>query len=153
MSSPSRAPAHIAWLGYGGLVPFVATALGALLDPAHRLFWQLALLAYGAVILSFVGALHWALAMQEEDTPAARASFVWSVVPALAGWVALLLPMLLVQGRVLAALVLIAAFGVHYWQDKRLARRRALPAWYLPLRLQLSSVACLCLATVPYALA
>lgn len=61
--------------------------------------------------------------------------------------------MLLVQGRVLAALVLIAAFGAHYWQDKRLARRRTLPAWYLPLRLQLSSVACLCVATVPYALA
>jgi FtsH-binding integral membrane protein len=149
--SRAALPPRVAWLGYGGLLPFAAAALGTLFDDSHRLFWQHALLTYGALILGFVGALHWAYAMQEDDPTAAGTLYAWSVVPALAGWLALLLPMVTVQGFALAALVLIAAFVAHYAQDKRLARRRALPAWYLPLRLHLSSGACLCLAALPLA--
>jgi hypothetical protein len=144
-------PASVAWLGYGGLLPFALSAGGSLADPVHREAWQQALLAYGAVILSFVGALHWAFAMGAKAERQARPLYVWSVVPALAGWVALLLPLLLAQGTVLAALLLIIAFVAHYVQDKRLARLHPLPGWYLPLRLRLSSVACLCLAAIPYA--
>lgn len=152
MNQPDlRPPASVAWLGYGGLLPFAVTAIGTLLDPVHRLFWQHALLTYGAIILSFVGALHWAFAMAESDPVVARARFIWSVLPALAGWLALLLPMLAVQGFTLAAVALIVAFVAHYGQDRRLARRHAMPAWYLPLRLRLSSVACLCLCALPVA--
>ena len=61
---------------------------------------------------------------------------------ALLAWPALLAP------PPLAAFILIAGFVAHYLQDRRLARRHALPAWFLPLRLQLSSVACLSLATL-----
>lgn len=146
-----RLPVSVAWLGYGGLLPFALTAGGSLADPAHRDVWQLALLAYGAVILSFVGALHWAFAMGANEDHQARPLYVWSVVPALAAWVALLLPLLLAQGTVLAAFLMIVGFVTHYVQDKRLARRYPLPGWYLPLRLRLSSVACLCLTAIPYA--
>lgn len=149
-ASPDR-PVVVTWLGYGGLLPFALTALGALLDTTHRLIWQQALLTYGAIILSFVGALHWAFAMSDSDALHARGRFAWSVVPALAGWIALLLPMVWTRGLPLAAVVLIAAFVLHYAQDRRLARRRALPGWYLPLRLRLSSVACLCLAALAIA--
>ncbi len=149
MNTPdSSRPVAVTWLGYGGLLPFALTALGVLLDAPHRLFWQQALLAYGAVILSFVGALHWGFAMAEHDPVDARGRFAWSVVPALAGWVALLLPMVWAQGYALAAVVLIAAFVAHYIQDRQLARQRTLLDWYLPLRLRLSSMACLCLATL-----
>ncbi|MCA3237695.1 MAG: DUF3429 domain-containing protein [Curvibacter sp.] len=141
-------PPLVAWLGYGGLLPFAAAALGALLDGTQRSVWQHALLSYGAIILSFVGALHWALAMREDDATAASRLYAWSVVPALAGWLALLLPLLFPQGMALAALVLIVAFAAHYGQDWRLARRMALPAWYLPLRLHLSSGAVLALAVL-----
>ncbi len=68
------------------------------------------------------------------------ARFAWSVVPALLAWPALLLPALS------ASLLLVAGFLAHYWQDRRLAGMAELPAWFLPLRLRLSSVACLCLA-------
>lgn len=148
--SPTRMPAYVAGLGYGGLLPFVATALGCLLDPNHRALWQQALLGYGAIILSFVGALHWAFAMASNDETSARPLYLWSVMPALAGWVALLLPLLLPRGEVLGAVLLIVALGAHYRQDWRLARLHPLPAWYLPLRLRLSSVGCLCLAAVAY---
>lgn len=142
-------PRTVALLGYGGLLPFAASALGLLLAPAYQAFWQTALLGYGAVILSFVGALHWAFAMQTEDPARASALYVWSVVPSLAGWVALLLPSLLAQeGMALAALLLIVAYGGHYLQDRQLARLQPLPGWYLPLRLRLSTGAVLALAVL-----
>ncbi len=148
MSRPVLPPL-VAWLGYGGLLPFAAAALGTLLDPTHRVLWQQALLGYGAVILSFVGALHWAFAMREDEA-AAGPLYLWSVVPALAGWAALLLPLLLTHGAVLGAVLLIGAFGAHYGQDRRLARRLTLPPWYLPLRLHLSIGASLGLAAIPF---
>ena len=92
---------------------------------------------YGAVILSFVGALHWGIAMSAPDLEAAlrRRAFAWSVVPALMAW-----PALLLEPRV-GSVILVAAFAIHYLQDRRLASQASLPGWYLPLRLRLSTVA------------
>ncbi|MCF8161125.1 MAG: DUF3429 domain-containing protein [Polaromonas sp.] len=141
----SHQPHSVTWLAYGGLIPFVALALaGALNVPYHALLPG-ALVAYGAVILSFVGALHWGFAMVH---PAAterpmHGLFLWSVLPSLIGWLALLVPT-----HAAAATLLIAGFLAHYRQDLRLARAITLPAWYLPLRLQLTVVACLCLASL-----
>jgi hypothetical protein len=142
-NAPSPA---VVWLGYGGLLPFVLLTLGVLLDPAHGSLWRDSQLAYGAVILSFVGALHWAFAMTLPDIDAGQrvVRFVWSVIPALLAWTALLLPPLL------AATLLIAGFVVHYLQDRRLDSISNLANWYLPMRLRLSSVACVCLAASGY---
>ena len=62
------------------------------------------------------------------------------MVPALVAWPAMMLE------PVLGAPLLMVGFVAHIWQDHRLAGRVALPAWYLPLRRQLSIVACVCLA-------
>ena len=64
---------------------------------------------------------------------------VWSVVPALIAWPALLL------APAGAAALLVFGFVAHYLLDRRLARRMAFPAWYLPLRLRLTTVASLSL--------
>ena len=144
-------PATVAWLGYGGLLPFVFLATAIFIDPDHAPLWGDALTAYGAIILSFVGALHWGLAMIlpvadtgtecAAFTPQRRnASFVWSVMPALIAWPALLL------APFMASLLLISGFVAHYWQDRRLAGWVSLPAWYLPLRLRLTAVGCCGLA-------
>ena len=134
---PPALPATVAWLGYGGLIPFVALAAAAALGIADAA----ALLAYGAVILSFVGALHWGFAMTLRELPSARrnTAFLWSVVPALLAWVALLLPTLP------AVVLLVAGFLAQYVRDLALSRAGTLPAWYLPLRLRLTVVACLSL--------
>ena len=146
-------PRIVAGLGYGGLLPFAGLAIaavGASLLGQDSRWWNAALLAYGAAILSFVGALHWGFAMTQLGlTDRQRASaFVWSVVPALVAWLALL--SLLGAPRVAAAL-LVMGFLAHYWRDVRLARAANLPAWYLPMRLRLTTVACLCLAAPPLA--
>ena len=41
-------PRTVAWLGYGGLIPFLALAPASLLDHHHGALWSDALVAYGA---------------------------------------------------------------------------------------------------------
>lgn len=138
---PAALPRTVAWLGYGGLLPFLVLTPASLLDHHHGAVWSDALYAYGAIILSFVGALHWGLAMSLPELSERQRSalFMWSVVPALIAWPAVLF------SPPLAAPLLIIGFIAHYLQDRRLARQATLPGWYLTLRLRLSSVACVCL--------
>ena len=133
-------PPIVNWLGYGGLLPFVALAVAAWVDGSNSL-WRNALLAYGAVILSFVGALHWGFAMSLSgiSTKQKTLSFVWSVVPALMAWIALLMT------SKYAIAMLVAGFLTHFWQDRRLVQVANLPVWYLPLRMRLTLVACIAL--------
>lgn len=140
-------PRTVAWLGYGGLLPFLALAPASLLDHHHDVVWSDALYAYGAIILSFIGALHWGLAMSlPELTERQRsACFAWSVVPALIAWPAVLF------SPTIAGPLLIIGFIAHYLQDRRLADQASLPGWYLPLRLRLSSVAVVCLLAGTFA--
>lgn len=133
----NRLPITVAWLGYGGLTPFLGLALLIYLDPAHGAIYRAALIAYGAVILSFVGALHWAFAMilPMLSVKQRASSYIWSVVPALSGWVSLLLPLLP------GSLLLMLLFALHYMLDRKLANQSNVPDWYLPLRLRLTTVA------------
>ncbi len=143
LTTAERRPERlVALLGYSGLVPFAGLATAVWIDPARATLWYGALTGYGAVILSFVGALHWGFAMTLDDLSAGERDrrFVWSVVPSLLAWAALLVP------PVAAALVLIAAFVTHVVEDHRLGRAGRLPPWYLPLRLRLTLIASACLA-------
>jgi hypothetical protein len=144
---PAARPRIVAWLGYGGLIPFVALALLACVDRERTLLWRASLRAYGAVILSFVGALHWGFAMMHgEMTPRQRdAAFAWSVAPALVAFLAL------VVNSALGDVLLVVGFAAHYGRDRGFAAAAPLPAWYLPLRLRLSVVAILCLAAGSFA--
>ncbi len=143
----SKLPRGVAWLGYGGLLPFLFLAPASLLAGHHAPMLSDALFAYGAIILSFVGALHWGFAMTLSGLSERQrtASFVWSVIPALLAWPAILLT------PPLSGLLLIPGFVAHYWQDRRLNATASLPAWYLPLRFRLTVVACLCLAAGSFA--
>ncbi len=156
---PAPLPAVVAWLGYGGLTPLLAPLLAIARDPHHDVLWQQAQLAYGAVILSFVGALHWGFAMALPGLGASAVTrrFLSSVMPALIAWLALLMAIL--GYGMSGSVVLILGFGAHHMQDRALARQATLPAWYLPLRTRLTLVACLSLAlgaalttTTPFAM-
>lgn len=116
-------------LGLAGLIPFWVPVLilALAIDPALRLDAQRALLGYGAVILAFLGAVHWGVALRMGEGADWR-RLGWSVLPSLIGWVALLLAP--VPGLVLLILGLGAAFVV----DVRAIHGAVLPGWYLPLR-------------------
>ncbi len=132
--SGQGAPSRLAWaLGLAGLLPFLAAAaLQWFSPPGWRMLAVSALLTYGAVIVSFLGGIHWGLAMRLTEPPAAR--LLWGVVPSLLGWLAILLDS--PWGHAVLALSLVACFLV----DRGTYRALGLSAW-LPLRALLTTVA------------
>lgn len=121
-------------LGYGGLLPFaLLTAALWALEPGHRLH-SLALtglLAYGAVILSFLGAVHWGFVLSR---PSARAPLLLAlgVVPSLVGAVTLAM-------RPETALVTqMIAFGAVWLYEHRVVGVEVLGKPYLDLRRMLT---------------
>ena len=131
----------VAVLGYGGLLPFIGLVAAHLMQPPVSAPWSQWLLAYGAVILSFVGALHWGFAMTIErlGLKGRAQRFAWSVVPALIGFTALVL------STPLGLSLLVVGFALAYWQDTVLCNRVSIAAWYPRLRMRLSLVASVCL--------
>ena len=123
-------------------MPFILTALGTVVDPIDQYQARSSLYLYGAVILSFVGALHWGFAMTVStlNDKQKNALYVWSVVPSLLAWFAFFLP------TMVTGLILIAGFLAHYARDKSATVLCQLPSWYLPLRFRLTLVASVCLA-------
>ena len=130
-------------LGYAGLTPFVGGALGIWIIPAGwRAFVLSSLLDYAAVILAFMGAIHWGLAMRAEaKDERAQIQLALSVIPPLLGWLAiapgvpigLALPMLLL------------AFVGLYLADLRAVRLGLAPRWYTRLRTPLTLIVALSL--------
>ena len=90
-STPARIPAAALIPGLLGVLPFwglaLSTQLPSGLDPLLAL---MALIMYGAIILSFVGALWWGMAVHAPATAPRAAMFIWSVVPALIGWASIM---------------------------------------------------------------
>ena len=130
-------------LGFAGLIPFVTFSIGTwitlpLVTDSHYI-----LVTYAALILSFMGAIHWGLAMAENNSKR-NLQLALSVLPALLGWLALLLPLL--QGYV----VLIACFIFLYLADRQAIKTYSLAEGYLPLRAVLTAIVviCLCMASL-----
>jgi hypothetical protein len=116
------------------LIPFVALVLALwTLSPDQRGVFAMALLAYGATITSFLGAIHWGLLMRD-GTEAPPALLLWGVVPSLVAWVALLLSP--ANGLLLLAVLLGACFAV----DRTVYPRYRVQGW-LPMRLVLTCIA------------
>ncbi len=114
------------FLGYAGLIPFVVLALDLLVTgyfpaPLARLW----LLAYGAVILSFLGGIVWGRCLQE---PEAGVSMIVSILISLIGWGAILL--LGPEAFWLLSAGFVAALA---WD-----LRSDLPPWFRRLRIHLS---------------
>lgn len=143
-------------LGLAGLIPFVGLAgltwllpgteqPGALLAQAPT-----ALATYAALIVSFLGGLHWGaiwLKLAEQTTPEVPMPAVgWGVMPSLLAWPGLFLPVAWSLWWMGALLLLC------YVVDRKLFPLLGLQRW-LRLRLWLSSVAALSCFVAAMALA
>jgi hypothetical protein len=128
-SMRTELPPWMATLGYAGLVPFAACAVLLLAVPEAglRSLVERALLGYGAVILSFLGGVHWGLALRGDPGRGPRMLAI-GVVPSLVGWVALLAPF------ETAAAIQVGAFGAFWLYEHRVLGPSVLPAAYLALR-------------------
>ena len=140
-SQNASSPDIPSFLGWAGLTPFGLAALGAHSGiDALVLYSFVGGTAYGAVILSFLGAVHWGLAMQGN-----RSSYwyLWSITPALFGFASLLI--FNVETRIV---VMIPLFGLAWSVDRQAANLGLIPNWYMRLRNKLTAGAMISLAAM-----
>lgn len=119
------------WLGYAGLLPFICLPLGhwlGILNPAAALP---AFLQYSAVILSFLGGVHWTFGtyLGRDNRQTAIA-----MLPSIIAWLALVL-----LSPTLALVVLPLAYLALLVYDFKVLQDA--PGGYLALRTQLTLVA------------
>lgn len=145
-------PATAQWLGYLGLIPFIGQALAAVLGPSgdDSLASHAAhgIVTYGAAILSFLGGITWGLTVSNARIAGTQGSreLMYSMLPALGAWAALLLP------TTLALWFLALGFAFAFAHDYRTAALHGLPAWFMRLRLHLSLGAVLAVTTTAVSL-
>ena len=133
----NRMPPEAKLLGAGGVIPLLA---GAVMVSAVREPFGIPLiypvLVYAAMILSFLGGIHWgfalaALARKGVELKAPRLLGL-SVLPALAAWVAALLP------PAYAAPFLAVGFAAVLLLDRKSDQLGYAPSWWMPLRFRLT---------------
>ncbi len=112
-------------IGYCGLIPFIGLSIWYAMtpDPQQARFVLSAFMAYAAIILSFVGAIHWGRSLHEPHMVRSNLLQIITIIPTLLGWVALLLPpqmglMVLVVGFILIYLFDRIQYRELYWMQK-----------------------------------
>ena len=129
MSTP---PAALC-LGFAGAIPFLSLAAMSISAPAYMDIIVKAQCAYGATILSFLGAIHWGFALAEDSGLTLNWSTLgYSVTPSLVAAVALLL-------KPTYGLMTLSV-GLLYALASDLATA-GFPLWYYALRKSLSMLA------------
>lgn len=122
-----------------GFVPFAALTLAMFLpNGAQILGLQMAALApvalgaYAAIILSFLGGIRWGVAIANDPDEAISRTLVYSVAPSLWGWAAFFAP-----APVNFLMFAIGFLAMGRW-DLALVQEGAAPAWFGKLRLILT---------------
>ena len=118
-----------------GALPFIAAAILALTNAGDVRGFQAdqIAVAYGAVILSFLGGIRWGDAVAKD----AAATLFVSVLPSLAGFAALLV------NNFNGAVILIAGFAALAIWD--FIAPGTLPNWFIRLRMLVSAIVIACL--------
>ncbi|MBU3630436.1 DUF3429 family protein [Polynucleobacter sp. AP-Melu-500A-A1] len=144
-------PPLVRKLAYAGLIPFVGLALLVQLAPTPINYLSAESLAgYGAVITSFMGALHWGANLHTlgkvppGDRWEDRNAWIWGVIPALVAWLAL--NIYIPVGLLILASTLIIQRNIdqstyQYYFSSDEAR-----AAFMTMRTRLTYVAAACLA-------
>ena len=142
-------------LGYSGTIPFISLAVILLLDASYippassdlaaSALAESALHLYGAIILSFLGGLHWGrIACNPDIKPSDKWFLIYSVLPSLIGWSSYLLADIWQD----TALMLIAGFIISYVIDIRFIKLGAWQSWMKPLRTNLTLIVCFSLTVL-----
>jgi hypothetical protein len=139
------------FISIAGLVPFLALGATVLLSPLEAQTAIEVLVCYGAVILSFLGAVHWGFALRDTAHPvngvplapavlgAERQLLMFGVIPAIIAWVALTV-MLHFNAPSFALFLLLAGFFITIVVETIGRGRGVVAANYLALRWGVSVV-------------
>lgn len=131
-----KSPKPALFLGFAGLIPFVAPTLLMAATESYCPMLAYAQLAYGASIVSFLGGARWGFALPE-SSPAKPdwINLANSVVPSLLAWMS----MLMSDSIAPAATMIIMALGISLHYD--LSLLPTYPSWFKALRSVLTVVA------------
>lgn len=130
-------PEAAAVLGAVGILPLLAGTFITVLAPsALGLPVRQFTLVYAAIIVSFLGGIHWGFAsaamMHQVRDKRARTLMRWSVLPTLASWLSVLL------SGAASPLLLAASFILALFLDRTALRRGFAPLWWLRMRIRLT---------------
>jgi len=144
---PHRLPFLAVVLGLAGIMPFILCGLEATAanSVASAIAAQL-LVAYGAIILAFLGGVHWGFTLAAPSDVAEQQRLVGGVLPAILGWL-IVGASLYSQMPVLALLLLIGCFiagAAAEWHGHGLG---LVPGGYIALRIGIT-VAVVAILTV-----
>ena len=124
--------------GWAGVVPFALLTGTAISLPADVVGKALQMLvAYGAIILTFMGGVHWGIAMKDGEGRAWL--YTTGILPSLVAVLAIALP------SKPAIVTLAIGFAGLLVYDIQLVRHGHAPKWYARLRLQLTLAVIACL--------
>jgi hypothetical protein len=149
-------------LSVAGAIPFLIVGAVILFDPLASPIAIEVLISYGAVILSFIGAVHWGFALRDVAHPVAgtvlspatlgaeRQLLTFGVLPALIGWIALL-AMIHFAAPGLSLLLLLAGFFITIVAETVGKGRGVVASNYLALRWGVSIIVLLVLLIVLFA--
>jgi Protein of unknown function (DUF3429) len=146
-----------------GMLPFLFLGAVVLLHPLDAPVAVQLLISYGAVVLSFTGAVHWGFALRDTAHPvgggtlppavlgAERQLLMFGVVPAIIGWVALAVA-LHFAAPALALFLLLVGFFLTIVIETIGRGRNVVAGNYLALRWGASIVVLIVLLVVLFAL-
>ena len=127
-------------LGWLGVIPFIVGAVCSYEPIFGGFFSPQILILYSAVVASFLGAVHWGIAIEGVQHPASFIQLIYSVIPSLLAWL-----IVTSLGPVVALNALGGIFIGAFVADRWFVKRGMLPVWYINLRVKLTIVVCICL--------
>jgi len=161
MPTISTLPLIVRILGYGGLVPFIACAILVQVAPTPFDFvCAESLAAYGAVICSFLGAIHWGGNFRHLGNVAdsahlasagdiggsrwfERNAWIWGVIPSLVAWLAL--HVYIPVGLLMLAAMLLVQRGIDQNTYRYYFTNKTALDEFMVMRTRLTVVATFCL--------
>ena len=162
MATISTLPSIVRILGYGGLIPFIVCAILVQVAPTPFDFVSAeSLAAYGAVICSFLGAIHWGANFRHLGNVAdsanlastgdiggsrwfERNAWIWGVIPSLVAWLAL--HVYIPVGLLMLAAMLLVQRGIDQNTYQYYFSSKAALDEFMVMRTRLTVIATVCLA-------
>ena len=124
MSNPERFKSQVIWLGYLGLAPLIVGFAFVVAETAKPVALDF-VKSYAAIILAFIGAIHWGRAMTSSQT----GLMVVSVLPSLYASICLLLPAVIALPLLAIGFLLVLIFDYQQYREI---------LWFQRMRIQLT---------------
>ena len=120
-------------LGFAGLIPFLYAVISIIFNfPNSDYFIEIAFV-YGALILSFIGAIYWGISLQTYFSSVKikiniNYLFLWSILPSILGFVYFLI----ISKN--AKILIMVGFIICQFVDEFMNHYKILPKWFIKLR-------------------